>query len=84
VFKNKGPRRLFAPYREEVTGGWSKLLHSFPAKHYLNDQIKEDGIDGAYSTHAGENNAYKVLVPKSEGKTPLRRPIIRIDYCNGP
>jgi hypothetical protein len=59
---------------EEVTGGWNKLLNSFLAKRYLNDQIK-DGIDGAYIMHGGENNAYKVLVPKSEGKTPLGRHI---------
>jgi hypothetical protein len=31
-------------------------------------------MDRACSTNGAERNAYRILVGKSEGKTPLRRP----------
>jgi hypothetical protein len=40
----------------------------------LNDEVKEDRIDRACSTHGDKMNAYRVLTGKPEGKRPLWRP----------
>jgi hypothetical protein len=42
-------------------------------KHYPEDHIKEDTIDGESSTHE-TINANKLLVRHPEGKIPLGRP----------
>jgi hypothetical protein len=41
------------------------------ARCYLDDQIKENGLYGACSTHGKMRNAYSILVGKPEGKKPL-------------
>jgi hypothetical protein len=40
--------------------------------------VKEDGIGRACSTN-GEKNAYRILLGKPEGKSPLGRPRRRVD-----
>jgi hypothetical protein len=42
--------------------------------------MKEDETSKACSTHAREEDAYKDLVGKPEGKKPLRRPMPRWEY----
>jgi hypothetical protein len=44
------------------------------AKH---DQVKENEIDIACSTHVEDENAYRVLMGKSKGMRPLGRPRCR-------
>jgi hypothetical protein len=51
---------LFAPKRDEVTGGWRKLhneelhsLYSSPSIIRI-DKVKEDEMGGARSTNGGE------------------------------
>jgi hypothetical protein len=45
------------PKRGDVTGGWRKLqneeLHNLysSTKYYYADKIKEDVVDGIYTTH---------------------------------
>jgi hypothetical protein len=53
-------RRIFEPKRDEVTGGWRKLhneelrdLYSSPRK-FLNNQVKEDEVGGAFSPNGGK------------------------------
>jgi hypothetical protein len=41
---------------------------------YLNDQVKEDEMDGVCSTHGEKRNAYRILVGKPERKRPLGKP----------
>jgi hypothetical protein len=40
----------------------------------MSDQIKEDEMGGACGMHGRENNVYRFLVEKPEGKNPLGRP----------
>jgi hypothetical protein len=53
VFENRMLRRIFGPKRDEVTGGWKKLLVYF-SKYNMNVQIKEDEMGRACSTNGGE------------------------------
>jgi hypothetical protein len=80
VFENRVLRRIFGPKRDEVTGGWRKLhneelhnLYIFFFKCNWNDQVKEDEMGRACSTHGEKRNAYRILVGKPEGKRPLGR-----------
>jgi hypothetical protein len=52
------------------------------AKNNSNDQVKEDGMGSACSTHGERRNAYRTLVGKPEGKRPLGRPRRRWDDNN--
>jgi len=55
VFENRALRRIFGPEREKVGGAWRRLhneLHNLYVSP--NDQIKEDEMGGACSTH-GKN-----------------------------
>jgi hypothetical protein len=47
VFENRVLRRIFGPKRDEVTGGWRKLHNE------EKDQVKEDEMGRACSTHGG-------------------------------
>jgi hypothetical protein len=47
------------------------------AKHNYNHEVKEDNIGMACSTNGAKRNVYRMLVGKSEGKRPLRRPRCR-------
>jgi hypothetical protein len=58
VFENRVLRRIFAPKRDEVTGGWRKLhneeLHNLYSSPSTIRMIKQDGVDKACSTNGGE------------------------------
>jgi len=41
------------------------------------DQVKEDEVDGACSTHMQVRNAYNILADKPEGKRQRGRPSLR-------
>jgi hypothetical protein len=77
VFENRVLRRIFGSKRDEVTGGWRKLhneelrnLYSSPS---ITRIIKSRRMRWAgHVARKGEKrNAYKLLVGKPEGKTPL-------------
>jgi hypothetical protein len=76
VFENK-MLRIFGPKRAEVTGGWRKLheeehhnVYSSPSIN-KNDEVKDDEMGSVCSMNGGEENAYRLLVGKSEGKRQL-------------
>jgi hypothetical protein len=80
VFQNGVLRRIFGPYRDNVTGEWKKLhneelhiLYSFPN---IIRQIKSRRMRwaGHVARIEEERKVYKVLVGKPEGKRPLERP----------
>jgi hypothetical protein len=48
--------------------------HVFFTKHGENDQVNQDEIGRECSTHGETRDAYRILVGKPEGKSPLRRP----------
>jgi hypothetical protein len=43
----------------------------------LLDQVKEDEMGRACSMHGAKRNAYRILVGKPEGRSPLGRPRCR-------
>jgi hypothetical protein len=80
AFENRVLRRIFGPKRDEVTGEWRKLhddelgvLYSSPSIITI---IKSRRMRWAgYVARMGEKrNAYRLLVGKPEGKSPLGRP----------
>jgi hypothetical protein len=80
VFENRVLRRIFRPKRDEVTGEWRKLhkeqlrdLYSSPS---IIRTIKSRRMRWAgHIARMGEKrNAYRLLVGKPEGKSPLGRP----------
>jgi hypothetical protein len=80
VFENRVLRRIFRPKRDEVTGDWRKLnnkeLHYFYSSPDIISQIKSRRMRwaGHVACMGEERKLYKVLVGKSKGKRPLRRP----------
>jgi PAS domain-containing protein len=64
VFVNRVLRRIFGLKRDEVTGGWRKLH---------NEELHNE-MGRACSMNGEERNAYRILVGKVEGKSPLGRP----------
>jgi hypothetical protein len=78
VFENR-VRRIFGPKRDEVTGDWRKLhnkefhnLYSSPnvIRMMTSRRVRWAGHIG----RMGKRNAYRILMGKLEGKTPLGRP----------
>jgi hypothetical protein len=83
VFEKKSLTKIFGPKRNEVTGGWRKLhneelsnLFSLPNIIRI---IKSRGMRLAgHEARIGEKrNAYRLMVGKPEGKSPVRRPRLR-------
>jgi hypothetical protein len=76
-------RIIFGPMRDEVTGGWRKLhteeLHNLYSSPSIIRMITSWRIRWAgHVARMGEKrNAYRILVGKPEGKTPLGRPRCR-------
>ena len=79
MFENRVLRRIFGPKRDEVTREWRKL-HS----KELNDMYSSPNIIwviksrrmrwAGHVAHMGERTvAYRVLVGRLEGKSPLGR-----------
>jgi hypothetical protein len=80
MFENRVLRRLFAPKRDEVIEILRKLHNEELCNLYpslcksQNDQVKEDGMGKACSTHGEKPNAHWILMGKPEKKKPLGRP----------
>jgi hypothetical protein len=80
VFENKVPSRILGPKRDEVTGGWRKLhneeVHDFYPSPSIIRMVKSRRMRGVgHVARMGEKReACRLLVGKSEGKSPLGRP----------
>jgi len=44
-------------------------------KYYSDDQVKENGVSGAYSTYGGEEWCIRGFEGKPEGNKPIGRPM---------
>jgi hypothetical protein len=75
VFENRMLRRIFGPKRDEVTGGWRKLHYEYSSPNIITI-IKYRRVRWAeLVARMGEKrSAYRILVGKSERKTPVGRP----------
>jgi hypothetical protein len=68
VFENRALRRIFAPKRDEVTGGWRKLhnveLHKLCSSPSLIRMIKSRRVrwTGTVARMGNKRNAYRILV----------------------
>jgi hypothetical protein len=80
VSENRVLRRVFGPKRDEVTGEWGKLhneelndLYSLPniVRVVKSRRMRWAGHVACMGVDRG---VHRVLVGKSEGKRPLRRP----------
>jgi hypothetical protein len=76
VFENRVLRRIFGPKRDEVTGGWRKLLNEEHRDLYSSPSItrmiksRRMRFAGHVARMAENRNVYKVLIRNPE----LRRP----------
>jgi hypothetical protein len=76
-------RRIFGPKKDEVTGEWRKLhneeLHDLYSSSTILRVIKSRRMRWArHVARMGEGRGvYRVLVGKTEGKSPLGRPRCR-------
>jgi hypothetical protein len=73
-------RRIFGPKRDKVTGEWRKLhneelhdLYSSPSIIRITKSRRMRWV-GHIAQMAEKRNAYRLLVGKPEGKSPLGRP----------
>jgi hypothetical protein len=77
---NRVLRRIFAPKRDGVTGGWRKLyneeLHNLYSSPSINRIIKSRRMrwTGHVARMGEKRNVYRLLVGKPEEKRPLGRP----------
>jgi hypothetical protein len=71
VFENRVLRRIFGSKRDEVTGGWRKLHNEELHNLYSSPSIIRVMKSRMMKLWKEERNAYRVLVGKSGGKTPL-------------
>ena len=73
-------RRIFGPWRVEVTGEWRRLHNEELYDLYCSPNIvrviklRRMRWAGHVECMGEERGVYRVLVGKSEGKTPLGRP----------
>jgi hypothetical protein len=80
VFENRVLRRIFAPKRDGVTGGWRMLyneeLHNLNSSPCIIRIIKSRRMRWAgHVARMGEKrNVYRLLLGKPDGKRPLGRP----------
>jgi hypothetical protein len=79
VFENRVLRRIFGPRRDEVAGGWRKLLEEelhnwFFSPSIISGQVKEDLMGRAFSTNREEEERMWVIGGKARRTRPLRRP----------
>jgi hypothetical protein len=80
VFENKVLRRIFGPKKDEVTGEWRRLhneeLYVLYSSPNIIRVIKSRRLKWAgHVARTGERRcAYRALVGKPEGKSPLGRP----------
>jgi hypothetical protein len=73
VFENRVIRRIFGWKRDEVTGGWRKLLYSSPS---IIRTIKSRRMRwaGHVEGNGEKKTAYRLLVGSPVGRRPLERP----------
>jgi len=80
VFENMVLRRIFGPRRDEVTGEWRRLHNEELSDLYSSTNIvwviksRRMRWAGHVVRMGEERGAYRVLVGKPEGKSPLGRP----------
>jgi hypothetical protein len=80
MFESRVLWRIFGPKRDEATGGWRTLrkqeLHNLYSSPCLirKNQVREDEMNRACSTHGNEEEYFRILVEKSEGNRPLGKP----------
>jgi hypothetical protein len=80
VFENKVLRRIFGPKRDEVTGERRKLHNEELRDLYSSSSIfriiksRRMRWAGNVARMGEKRNAYRLLVGKPEGKSPLGRP----------
>ena len=83
MFKNKVLRKIFGAKKDEITGEWRKLhnavLHALYSLPDIITNLKSRRLRwaGHVARMEQSKNAYRVLVGKSEGKRPLKRPRLR-------
>ena len=79
VFENKILRKIFRAKRDEITGEWRKLhyaeLHALYSSPNIIRNLKSRRLrwEGHTARMGQPRNAYRVLVGKPEGKSPLGR-----------
>jgi hypothetical protein len=82
VFENRMLRRIFGPRKNEVTGEWRRLhneindLYSSPDIVWV-IKLRRLRWVGHVACMGERSGVYRVLLGKSEGKRPLRRPSLR-------
>jgi hypothetical protein len=79
VFENRVQKKIFGPKRDEIIGSWRKVhnegLHSLYPLPYIIIMIRSRSMTLAgHVACMQENNTYRVMVGKPEGKIPLGRP----------
>jgi hypothetical protein len=80
VFENRALRAIFAPKKDEVTGGWRKLhneeLHNLYSSPSIIRMIKSRRLRwvGHVARMGEKRNAYRISVGKPEGKRSVGRP----------
>jgi hypothetical protein len=78
VFEIRVLKKLFGPMGKKLTGGSRKFhnekLHGLYSSPNV---IRKDEIRGHVARTEIKTNAYEVLVGKTEGKRPSRRPRCR-------
>jgi hypothetical protein len=87
VSQNRVLSSVLGPKREEVAGGWKRLHNEEPHNLYalpnITSVIKSRRM--AWTEHVarmGEVNEYQILIGKSDGKRPLRRPRCKLEDNN--
>jgi len=80
VFENMVLRRIFGPWRDEVTRKWRRLHNEEVNDLYSSPNIvrvikwRRMGWTGHVVRMGEETGVYRVLVGKPEGRKPLGRP----------
>jgi hypothetical protein len=80
LFENRVLRKIFGPKRDEVTGEWRKFHNEEHRDLYSSTSIirimksRRMRWAGHVARMVEKRNAYRLLVGKPEGKTPLERP----------
>jgi hypothetical protein len=71
VFERRLIRKIFGSNRDEVTGGWRKLHNEELRNLYSSQSIIRMEWAGHIARMRENQNEYRILVGKPEGKRPL-------------